>query len=954
MAAKDMTEEKFLSLGKDGISEELYRLLWTKDELNYGPPMNIPDTIVYKFGQPVCWYFTSISGKVKKKNKGNLISAKIEEAFNKQVLGYDVLAQFISIPSERDSESTVELDAHANVIEYFDRNALNKFLYTLKKDVNGILQRFVEPKTTKNEIIRAIWSPKVCLLERIENKHQLHDHRYGLYERCVLYEGPEYYTTSAPLRGPVLSGQIQKICESVVSHISEVTYGQKLVSRIVMNFKLDSRDKIWLLFSTSIRCTDMLEYRSASDSQHRQLLNIDSVVALPRTVHLNPTKTYEKIIPKHWIRCLSCAKDTLSDLRHPVTYKVVIKHYEHVLYILSSSSSSKSSGGSSITWPPDTQVVEAAGGVGFGCLYINEQGEVMSPVEIAHHSKQKSVSELQIPPILHNIHYKLSQQSYARCKHDPLFLYKTVQVCEACYLVYAEFMTLLLRMGQDLTKLLTPDAAAFTRTTAAAAERKPSSDRPSSADWRSMSVSNNSSHVLNRSQSVGSGFKPSANHIHARESAIGLRSDERHVPALPTVVRDKSASSSVVLDAISHASSSRSDVIIGWQDSIAGIASDVSHVTGGGGTHSSSQYDANEIKSAIAERERNFFKEISLNPNLKDQHPLMHLINAQQKLRLVDQQSGILSNKASAQSESMFGTRYGKQSNDMFQKNGVYAAEIPYTINGKVILPSKLKAITKERSRRKKLKDAQSFRALLSPNGSVIGMEDVDGERMSLPGAAAGGSSSDAVPSNPSTATATTADPNIKASVKHRDFLAEQLKHIDDFMSTSSSFVGQYSGSLDDPFVKKYDKGSKGTTPSTSKASRSRTAASDNDRVKTPMTASAAVASVGIDRGHVVRIVTPPSDAHRVVKQQSSSDDGKRRTDVPASSLQESSQHTTETETEENNINISYSLEEPSTESALLRSWGISKEEGSLTSEEAALDLQLVKDQALPLKQLMI
>lgn len=920
MAAKDMTEEKFLSLGKDGISEELYRLLWTKDELNYGPPMNIPDTIVYKFGQPVCWYFTSISGKVKKKNKGNLISAKIEEAFNKQVLGYDVLAQFISIPSERESESTVELDVHANVIEYFDRNALNKFLYTLKKDVNGILQRFVEPKTTKNEIIRAIWSPKVCLLERIENKHQLHDHRYGLYERCVLYEGPEYYTTSAPLRGPVLSGQIQKICESVVSHISEVTYGQKLVSRIVMNFKLDSRDKIWLLFSTSIRCTDMLEYRSASDSQHRQLLNIDSVVALPRTVHLNPTKTYEKIIPKHWIRCLSCAKDTLSDLRHPVTYKVVIKHYEHVLYILSSScdsKGSKSSGVSSITWPPDTQVVEAAGGVGFGCLYINDQGEVMSPVEIAHHSKQKSVSELQIPPILHNIHYKLSQQSYARCKHDPLFLYKTVQVCEACYLVYAEFMTMLLRMGQDLTKLLTPDAAAFTKS----AERKPSSDRPSSADWRSMSVSNNSSHVLSRSQSVGSGFKPSANHIHARESAIGLRSDERHVPVLPTVVRDKSASSSVVLDAISHASHSRSDVMIGWQDSIAGIASDVSHATEGS---QSSQYNVNEIKSAIAERERNFFKEISLNPNLKDQHPLMHLINAQQKLKLVDQQSGILSNKASAQSESIFGTRYGKQSNDMFQKNGAYATEIPYTINGKVILPSKLKAITKERSRRKKLKDAQSFRALLSPNGSVIGMEDVDGERLSLPG----GSSEATATSNPSPSTA---DPNMKASVKHRDFLAEQLKHIDDFMSSSSSFVGQYSGSLDDPFVKKYDK-NKGTP---SKASRSRTAASVNERVKTPTTAAART-----DSGQV-RIVTSPADAHLVKQQSLSSDDTTtRRIDVQA--VSQESLHT------ENN-----SLEEPSTESALLRSWGISKE-GSLTAEEAALELQMVKEEALPLKQLMI
>ncbi|KAJ1388389.1 hypothetical protein B484DRAFT_313541, partial [Ochromonadaceae sp. CCMP2298] len=218
-----------LSLDKDGISEDLFKLLWAKDDLNYGPLVNIPDTIVYKHGTPTSWYFTAMNGKLKKKNKHNLVSAKVEEVFNKHVLGYDVLALFITMPSEND-------DSPSNVIEYLDRAALNNFLYN-----------------RKNELVRAIWSPKVCLLERAENIHQLHDQRYGLYERCVIYEGPEYYTKTAPLRGPVLSGQLQKLCESVIAHISEVTYGQKAVSRIVMNFKVDSRDKIWLLYSTSIR-----------------------------------------------------------------------------------------------------------------------------------------------------------------------------------------------------------------------------------------------------------------------------------------------------------------------------------------------------------------------------------------------------------------------------------------------------------------------------------------------------------------------------------------------------------------------------------------------------------------------------------------------------------------------------------------------------------------------------
>ncbi|KAJ1380281.1 hypothetical protein B484DRAFT_33715, partial [Ochromonadaceae sp. CCMP2298] len=110
-----------------------------------------------------------------------------------------------------------------------------------------------------------------------------------------------------------------------------------------------------------------------------------------------------------------------------------------------------------IMWPPEPAIVEAAGGVGFGCLFITDVGELMNPAQIAHYTKQRYLKDLQIPPILHNIHYKLSPKSYHRCRHDPLFLYKTVHVCEPCYLVYAEFSMMLLRMGQDLTKLLTAD-----------------------------------------------------------------------------------------------------------------------------------------------------------------------------------------------------------------------------------------------------------------------------------------------------------------------------------------------------------------------------------------------------------------------------------------------------------------------------------------------------------------
>lgn len=122
-----VSADKLKSLTEDGISDELFQLIWSKDQLGGSPNINIPDTILYKFGQPIQWYFTSKSGRIKKKNKQNLVSAKIEETFNKHVLGYDVLAYFISFPSEQDNPLHATQNS-APTIEYLDREALNNFL----------------------------------------------------------------------------------------------------------------------------------------------------------------------------------------------------------------------------------------------------------------------------------------------------------------------------------------------------------------------------------------------------------------------------------------------------------------------------------------------------------------------------------------------------------------------------------------------------------------------------------------------------------------------------------------------------------------------------------------------------------------------------------------------------------------------------------------------------------
>ena len=544
------------SLEGNGISEAFFNLLWSKDELNFGPIVNIPDTVVFKDGLPISWYFTSLDGRIKRKKREKLDSRAIEESFTTRALGYDILATFISFPVEGDSLHRL------STIEYLDKQTLYDFLHGQNEGKSGILQRFIEPKGTKNDIIRAIWSPKICLLHRTENIYHLHDHRYGLYERCVTDEGPECFSTSSSLRGAALTDQIHRVCDTAVNHISSVTYGRKQVSRLVMNLKVDSRDKLWLLNTTSINChCDVLGSNEETIgrmtkkpfSEKKVLLNLGNVFSLPDVVNLNPVKSYRDISTrksKHRVRCVSCNEETLDHSRHPVSYKSIVKHYEHVIYLLqdNQAQTSKNNLASTVSvsilrrpyqirWPPDPEIITAAGGVGFGCIdLINENNNSSSNIpKVSSTDTHDVIADLSIPPILRCIHPQLDSKSYELCRRDPIFLFKTVQVCESCFLVYAEFTTILLRMGQNLTSFLKSDLSIRK-----VDDRSTTMSRPSSADWRAMSVHRQSSELVNRSPPGRSSvvFTPSDNHVIAKNLAIGLRSsDTRRVPGIPMMIR---------------------------------------------------------------------------------------------------------------------------------------------------------------------------------------------------------------------------------------------------------------------------------------------------------------------------------------------------------------------------------------------------------------------------------
>lgn len=86
----------------------------------------------------------------------------------------------------------------------------------------------------------------------------------------------------APLRGSVLPTQVQRCCECIVAHVSEVLFKKTRICRMSLNFKIDSRDRVWLLWSNSIRLTSDMQPGRETATHVGNPINIGELVSSPQ------------------------------------------------------------------------------------------------------------------------------------------------------------------------------------------------------------------------------------------------------------------------------------------------------------------------------------------------------------------------------------------------------------------------------------------------------------------------------------------------------------------------------------------------------------------------------------------------------------------------------------------------------------------------------------------------
>jgi len=171
-----------------GLVEPLYHYLWEKDKLNNAGTLkvNLPDTIIYRNGKPAYWYFTAKDGGVRRRCNENLNAAEIMRVFTVKTSGYksDIIAVFMyaqrnvsefyeielrtdyAVATKAESsvdeieeelkKATENKKSRKVIFEYLNKEGLEKFLKKERKEYDGVLQRFIEPKGEYNCIFDKI------------------------------------------------------------------------------------------------------------------------------------------------------------------------------------------------------------------------------------------------------------------------------------------------------------------------------------------------------------------------------------------------------------------------------------------------------------------------------------------------------------------------------------------------------------------------------------------------------------------------------------------------------------------------------------------------------------------------------------------------------------------------------------------------------------------------------
>lgn len=254
---KDQTWMKNHPLEGDDVVTGLYNILAKRNPktMKACHGIRIPDTVVFEHNFPRGWYTTDMkANEVVRKQGKELDSNTIEQGFTQDLSPSCPIAASYLCTTEMEAEKGEEGGVNT-LVEVFNKDTLGTFL-ARKTKPEGILQRFILPKGYQNSVIKAVWSPRVCMVQRRTNKYRIFDRKRAEcdpFATTVTYDGPTFLSEEGSVSGNI-AVEVKRLCGNIVQHFYYTEH--KYITRMVLYFKVDQKDRLWLLWCGSLRVSD--------------------------------------------------------------------------------------------------------------------------------------------------------------------------------------------------------------------------------------------------------------------------------------------------------------------------------------------------------------------------------------------------------------------------------------------------------------------------------------------------------------------------------------------------------------------------------------------------------------------------------------------------------------------------------------------------------------------------
>ena len=470
----------FKSLEGDGIIDNIYYFLWIKDTIfNTEHSIYIPQTIIYKYKRPLYWYFTSIlDHKIKRKNAIKLKNEFIKEVFLKNVSKSGIVCYFIyskkSILSKYETDkptfekimknilNNLEISNSNNdlennntsntnriknlkkdefninstkyIIEYYNKDQFLEFLNNKPKCDEGILQKFEDPKGEYNTIYRLIWSPKLSIFEKCSNLKKLNDKHYDIYERAVTYDGEEFQTKKEPVKGSHIPEGMKNIAIKIVNHIKNITLEKINIIRMILNFKIDKKDRIIFLWCSSLRLEPERSKKKLLTKMHKSFSDInivdDSKINFNHPDNINIFKYSvlgKPINPHKEGHCPNCGLNVENYKLYEISFKNIIESNDNLKrdnqYYFLYDKINMTSNGIEVLLNEDK-------------FNRNKENSILKEL------KKYNYKNFVIPKVIYELYPKLTCKEYNMLKKDIIFLNKKAFICDTCYLEITKYCSM--------------------------------------------------------------------------------------------------------------------------------------------------------------------------------------------------------------------------------------------------------------------------------------------------------------------------------------------------------------------------------------------------------------------------------------------------------------------------------------------------------------------------------